>query len=293
MSNYAPGLWPDVRDRLKRLLIGWPAYFSHGTPDSDALPRTCFVSHSYEDEYLVPSLRKVLPQHVALVVFSPIKVPPDQRVSDDLVAAILKCSGLIYINTINSTNSVWVNFECDFALRNGLSVYSFNPSTAEISREWPRLIDPPVITWLWGDADRARPLIAQVQEHMKKRSFHLETQMIGHIPDYAIEDMMNNLKVELSGGQSFVLYVCRGAGYDGWTSFFNFVLSSYRSQIILVILEPLEADTIVKWFPSAPRVDIFNPAKSGEIDWRRVDDLIVRVFYMAEKGLGAAGHASR
>ncbi len=25
------GSWPDVRDRLNRLLIGWSAYFSHGT----------------------------------------------------------------------------------------------------------------------------------------------------------------------------------------------------------------------------------------------------------------------
>ncbi|MGH7224562.1 MAG: group II intron maturase-specific domain-containing protein [Gemmataceae bacterium] len=25
------GAWPDVRDRLNRLLIGWSTYFSHGT----------------------------------------------------------------------------------------------------------------------------------------------------------------------------------------------------------------------------------------------------------------------
>ena len=25
------GSWPDVRDRLNKLLIGWSAYFSHGT----------------------------------------------------------------------------------------------------------------------------------------------------------------------------------------------------------------------------------------------------------------------
>ena len=100
-----------------------------------SLPRKCFISHAYEDASLghLDALKAALPWHVEPVIFPPIKVAPDARVSDDLTRAILDCSGLIVVKGPHSQHSVWVNFERDFAMRAGRKVFNFDPGTRRFS----------------------------------------------------------------------------------------------------------------------------------------------------------------
>jgi hypothetical protein len=103
--------------------------------DPRDLPEKCFISHSYSDEIALRDLLQSLPSHVEPFIFPPINATPDQTVSNELVSAILSCPGLIYLGGWPSSKSFWVTFERDYALRAGKQVYEFYGGKSPFRRD--------------------------------------------------------------------------------------------------------------------------------------------------------------
>jgi len=99
------------------------------------LPKKCFVSHSYRDDAVVKSLRKILPAHVEPVIFPREEPQADHAVSDGIVPKILECDALIYLMGGFSKGSSWVHFERDFALRAKRRVYAYDPRRGRLIRD--------------------------------------------------------------------------------------------------------------------------------------------------------------
>lgn len=110
---------------------------------------TFFVAHAYTDAgALRQLLGSPLPDGAVARVFPPVTVSADQRVSDDLIAAIRASDGLVYLRTKVSTASFWVAFERNYALRLGKPVYAFAPGIGTLVRDEGPAVDPAVaVTW--------------------------------------------------------------------------------------------------------------------------------------------------
>ena len=78
--------------------------------------------------------KKQLPNDVELYIFDPIEeLHRSQFVSNDLIAEMLKCDGLIYIADGASSRSFWVAFERDYALRSQKQVYAFHSANQTVA----------------------------------------------------------------------------------------------------------------------------------------------------------------
>jgi len=141
----------DILNRLRCLLPG-------------ALPRRCFISHAYTDRKHLNELLSALPDYVSPLIFPPIHVTPDQRVSDDLVQSILDCDGLIYIRSVLSTPSFWVNFEKDYALRSHKIVYAYSSADQRLTRDRSSPMDLRVFpSYARGDKGRVNDITATLK----------------------------------------------------------------------------------------------------------------------------------
>jgi hypothetical protein len=101
---------------------------------TDDLPERIFVSASYRDTAAVKKLRRSLPA-VEVISFPRAEPDPGRAVSDEIIPAILGCSGLIYLKGGASADSFWVGFERDYALRAGRQVFSYSPGTGTFRRD--------------------------------------------------------------------------------------------------------------------------------------------------------------
>jgi hypothetical protein len=109
--------------------------------ESDLATRP-FISHAYADSEALELLLSSLPKVVQPLIFPPIQVMPDAKVSNALISAILDADGLIYLKGGQSGVSPWVAFERDYALRNAKQVYVFDPSTVQLARDLSKPVEP-------------------------------------------------------------------------------------------------------------------------------------------------------
>lgn len=249
--------------------------------------KTYFISHSYADAELglTDHCIRMLPSGVRPFVFPAITVSPEERVSDDLVAAILRCDGLIHIKSERSSQSVWVNFERDFAARNGLPVFCFDPATSSLTIDRSHPLTPNIVVWKWGDPERADMLLQEVDQHLALRNFVINQSGSARVPkdERVFEDYLNNNIVHMEHGAQLIVFACNGGPYDDYDlSFFAHKSSFFKGQTILAALEPLQDGngSLLHWSKNSASVELFGLPGYPPIDWRRVDDLVVRLFAM-------------
>jgi hypothetical protein len=242
------------------------------------MPSPCFISHAYADQEIVKGLVQRLPKGVSPFVFPPITVTPDQRVSDDLVAAILKCRGLIYVEAAHSSQSVWVSFERDYALRAGKAVFSYTHKTSRFARETSAPLDLPVFP-AYSGRDRVR--VDQVTSFMRdKRQFDVWM-------DKDIEPGTNWQK-EIEGGREDRL--SRGGYMVAFISHNSTKSESisrelvdaaerWPNQILPVLLDPVASTAWPVALQQRQAVVLHQRAGHEEsLNWNGIDDLIVRIY---------------
>ena len=135
------------------------------------LPKTCFVSRSYDDTEAYNSLKKSIPRGVKLVPFAQEQPDPAKAVSDKIVPRILSCDGLIYLEGGHSAESGWVEFERDYALRNGKPVFAFDPETGEFAHVHRAPLDLDVQIFV---SPKSRKLAQKMIKWMRSnRNFHI------------------------------------------------------------------------------------------------------------------------
>jgi hypothetical protein len=137
------------------------------------LPDRVFISHAYDDQAAVDRLRKKLPARVSGVIFPPRRDPkPWEAVSEGIVPAIRECQGLIWIAGGASARSFWVEFERDYALRSGLSVFRFHPASEKLDKTSASPLPLRVEVFVSEDGlQRAAALLKWMKE---ERSFDFE-----------------------------------------------------------------------------------------------------------------------
>jgi hypothetical protein len=235
----------------------------------DSMPGTCFISHDDDAQMgIVAQLQQCLPRHVKPYLFPTIKVMPDQRVSDDLVAAILRCLGLIYIISPNSQKSVWVSFERDYALRSNRRVYSFDAQARSISEDQSKPLDLRVYPYhLRRDADRIRAITA----FMKERHFTLsgDTHEILLGADFG-DAMTRNISTVLDGGGYFVAFLTKAllqTPYDQRE--LQLAIGRAPNQILPVIVDPIAEADMMPFVRQSNPVKLYSEGGDpSRIDWR-------------------------
>lgn len=283
-------------------------------------PARYFVSHSYRDEAARALLVSLLPKRVRPFIFQPIDVTPDQRVSDDLIAAVNRSHGLVYLKGGASAESFWVAFERRMALRAGKPIVAFDPETGAFSKPALKLIDPPC-AFVWngfgtGDSDVVHGV---AQWLLGKRGLDLSAARDRkRTPAGALDlkDSAYSLNDKMRAGGVIVLFLSVEALED--PEFYELREGETRSYLtservlasaLLVVwtrrpdaerlrkalatnwwkadLGPLKATIEASLSIEGGRVPIIL-TENGRMDWRRVDDLMVRVDYLVFKrdGIG-------
>ncbi len=283
-------------------------------------PARYFISHAYADKDARTVLVASLPKCARAYVFPEIVVTPEQRVSDDLVAEVSRSYGLIYLTGGVSAQSFWVAFERRMALRAGKPVLAFDPEARAFSRPKLKLVDPPC-AFVWngfgtGDTDVVH---AAAKWLMDKRGLDLTAARARQRTKAGaldLKDSMYSLNNKIRAGGVIVLFLSVEALEDD--AFYELREGEVRSYLtnggvlkegVLIAWtrrpdkERLRKALATNWWK--PDLSLLKEAiaaslveddrrsaiiltKNERMDWRRVDDLMVRVDYMVFKrdGIG-------
>lgn len=283
------------------------------------LPASVFISHAYLDVAAKERLLGLIPEHVRSVVWPPRERDPREAVSDGIVEQIRQCEGLIYIDGAYSEDSIWVNFEKDYARRSGRRVFAFDPEE-ELVRE-DRASPIPLNARLLishGQEGRAEQLLQWMKD---ERSFHLSggatrvrMKEIGMLVAELLADSTVALWLldgRLSGVAQQVYEVpvdmvldhfafMRGNGnayysegdldgYQRWLAMNSMYVRLTPDWEPTHSEDPDEQAFILSEYPIARSfhagwaVDIGSSDGDGTIDWSRADDLIVRLTLMLQQ----------
>lgn len=270
----------------------WPSFFKGRSHSGLRLPRRCFVSHAFADRTAKQALLDTLPPGVEPFIFDEIKVPPTQRVSDDLIRAIRDCHGLIYLQGQLSRQSFWVSFEKDYARRLGMPVYAFDHDERCFSRDRVTASKPNIYcSFALQDAKDIEFVGAWLK---KNRQFDVITDKIEAGADFAA-NAARDIEQVIAAKGGVVLFVSEGA-----------LMAHYVQRQIEMAMALNPEQRLVVWLDSPEQIisnvgrhrpvvrslttdDMKMVVKSGgQWNWNRIDDLIVRVFHIATSGVRRA-----
>jgi hypothetical protein len=243
-----------------------------------------FISHSYADADLVESLLATLPRQAVPVIFPPIKVNPEDFVSNRLIASILDSDALVYIDGGRSQESFWVAFERDYASRSGKLVYRFDPASKLLERDSRGPLDLATFA-SYHHADDAR--IRKALTYLKhERHFDMWVD-----------------KEDLEGGvnwQNAIDGALRDTVARGGYAVVFWSTNSARSEFVVreiarvgderhVILALIDDAPVPDELARYQRVPLYGDAHRAEN--QRLDDLVVRVYWLIHRNT-RSGHGS-
>lgn len=246
-----------------------------------------FISHSYDDEDLPPLVRAKLPPPAELVIFPPVKVAPDETISGRLLERIRACRSLVWIDTENGRGSPWVTLERDYARRAGLEVYRFDGTSHQLGDDRSEPLQLPVFT---SYQRQDRHLVNAVVRLMKERYFDvfydIESLKSG---DSWQKEIERGLTSRLQAGGYCVAFWSQHAAESGYVrEELKEASAAYPDQILTVRLD----DTPLP-HPLGPRQSFPILTPEGSVDLRLVDNLIVWIYWMVQRGSEAGRSQTR
>ncbi len=243
------------------------------------LPRRCFISHAYADlEY--KALIEALPPDVDARTFPEIAVAPDQLVSNELVAAILECDGLIYLDGGHSARSFWVAFERDYALRAGKQVFSATIDTYTLAVHDGDPLDLATFaSYHKEDRDRVR----EISEFLRReRYFDLLWDTEDGLPgDDLVREIESGIRDRLLRGGYVVVFWSRAARESGFVE--NELgtamegMEGVNDRVLFALLDDTPLPEFWTRFQE-PGVQVYTDEE--RIDRHRWDDLVVRLYWL-------------
>jgi len=242
----------------------------------------CFVSFAYEDEPVLDQLRERLDRHAQLLVFPPIHVSPEKMVSNKLLRTIRRCDSLIYLIGGQSSTSPWVALERDYALRIGIDVYYFNQQNGTIKRDTTAPLDLPVFaSYSRSDYKRVKDLLDFMR---RKRSFDIFMDKDIDGSSEIAATLGNAISSRLERGGYLALFWL----YESSNSIYvkeemQFVFSQFSDRIMPALLDPIDLPPQIDNVNVKP-VELYRQDGAG-IDKRRLDDLIVRLYWLIQKNI--------
>ena len=235
-----------------------------------------FVSHSYADADFLDSLLASLPAQAEPVVFPPIKVAPEDFVSNRLISSILDSDALVYIDGGHSQESFWVAFERDYACRSGKPVYRFDPTSNVLKRDSEGPLDLATFA-SYQRADDAR--IRKALTYLRRERYcdlwvDKEDLKAGVNWRETIDGALRDTVAR--GGYAVVFWSVNSARSE-------FVAKEIASvgderHVILALIDDAPVPQDLAHYP---RVQIFGDAHRTEN--QRLDDLVVRLYWLIHR----------
>ncbi|MEO0423278.1 MAG: hypothetical protein AAF184_13125 [Pseudomonadota bacterium] len=290
--------------------------------DWNSLPQSVFISHAYADEETVASLVATLNErapHVRPEVFPRQEPDPDAAVSNGIVERILACDGLIYLERGASADSLWVNFERDYARRTGRHVFAYDPGAKGLRLDEGRPVPLNVTVMMSPNtAALGRSLLDWLAEERRFQLSRRSTVVkMKEIPDMLASVLFEGavtlwLLDERLGATAHLSFDLedemleddldwrvshRGGGryeydlsdYPSWLlrhSMFarvdpSFTLSTSDDPDVQAFIT--SEYFIERQFALGWGVDLISTAQGDRFDWTRADDLIVRLTLMLQR----------
>ncbi len=245
-----------------------------------SLPPKVFISHSYADTAVCAELVRRLPEGVRPIVFEPIRVNPDQFVSDRLLPAILDCDGLIYLKGGPSSYSFWVAFERDYALRSGKQVFAADNTTFELTADRSAPLDLAAFaSYCSDDQDQVLKIVEYLN---RERYFDLwdphDRLKTGELWDQAISDALEN---RLKRGGYAVFFWSESASNSGWVlrelQKAAAGISDFNDRVLFALLD--KAPVPESWMRfHNPWLQLYGDDQRSTTN--RLDDLVVRLYWL-------------
>ncbi len=248
----------------------------------DSMPQECFISHAYRDAAEVDLLLRSLPLEVQPYIFPPIKVRPDEMVSTHLIDAILEREGLIHLIAPHSLRSFWVSFERNYAKEASRRVFSFDadvggPAGLKPDTEPPRT---PIVYPSFARHDRAT--VHEILRRMEERSFDVfdETSVV---EDFA-QDLRGQMHQYLDRGGYVLLFWSAQAACSSFVCDheIRWVREWGPGRLLIGILDHTPLPDWWRSLGCPHPVQLFGDEERPAMS--RWDDLIVRLYWLAEHG---------
>lgn len=268
---------------LRRILRTWGRR-------TERLPHgRAFVSLSYADEAAVTALASRVPRSVRLRVFPPVVVPPQEMVSSRFLEEIRGCRSLIAIDSERSRRSRWVTLERDYALRIGIPVFDFDPSTGLLRRVREAPLDLSVFP-SYSRKDQA--LVKNILRVMREERYFdvfLDEEMP---PDQPVAHSLESGMIgRLQRGGRFVLFLSPHAVSSEWVAAeLRACLSRFPNQLLVAELGPTAPALVPRDVVETAGVRLYD--ESGSPSANRIDDLIVWIYWLTQDWTRARGAAS-
>jgi hypothetical protein len=249
------------------MLILWPGQY--------------FISHSYKDALIVEALKGILPSRMTPVVFPPIKVNPDQVVSNPIMDAIRKCDGLIYIKGEASDKSFWVAMERDYALRLKKRVYSFDAISEKLSRDKSKPLIPRVFHAYSYPISQD---VVEIDNFMKRRYFQTgnDSLEIGWtLERESLDELVENemQKVKTLGGYVIIYWSRKVLKTKTIPIEFDLAMREYPNRVLIVQLDEMPLpDWIIDRIKPDQIINIMGDNKLSHT--QKIDDLVVRLYWL-------------
>jgi len=237
---------------------------------------TYFISHSYKDSAVRDRMIQQLPAHIKPYIFPPISVRPDQFVSNNLIEAILKCNGVIYLDEGYSAQSFWVAFERDYALRSRKRVYRYIPSSNRCARHSA----PPLDLAVFASYRRTnQDIMREVVQFMQKQRFFdvfVDAMMLQSGHKFASE-ITTALVDSIQRGGYMLLFWSREAANSEWIAREIEMGLKYNRVVIAALDDTPLPDAVLAESVSPICVHLLD--EQG-LNSNRIDDLIVRLYWL-------------
>lgn len=234
-----------------------------------------FISHSYQDAVIRDEMISQLPSNIESFIFPPISVTPAEFVSNNLIEAILKCDGMIYLNEGQSAKSFWVAFERDYALRANKPVFGYTPSARTIKPyEHPPLDLAAFPSYKYDEGSQIQPVLKFMRE---ARYFDLwidrEQLKAGDMWANKIEAGISDITKR---GGYVVVFWSNASSQSKW-AVMEIIAGLEQNRVVIAGMDNGPIPDFMTNFGPAYYVQLVD--KNG-LNFSRIDDLIVRLYWL-------------
>lgn len=243
-----------------------------------ALPKKCFISHSYRDIEDTHLLLEMLPPKITPYLFPEITVTPDEMVSNNLIQAILACDGVIYINGGLWAASFRVAFERDFDKRAKLPVFEFQPATKEIKFDQTPPLHLPVFP-SYSKQDRMR--VDQILRVMRsERYFDIFIPQEMPAGSAWADETSNAIDSRLRDGGYVVAFLSVAAVSSAFVKReINSALSENSDRLILAWIDHPQVMPSDFPVPQTQWLVLNRLDDPHSLNWNEIDRLIVILYW--------------
>ena len=242
--------------------------------NDDIANKNYFISLSYKDESIFYESRSLLPNWITPNIFPAKDITPEEMISDELLESIRQHDGLIYLSTENSSNSVWVALERDYAIRIKKPVYKLNP----ISKHFDRDLSQPMELKIFPSYTKKDKLVVEtIIKLLRERHFDLFTDDLLQVEQNFAITINSEIISALDAGGYSVFFISKETMNSEWVKQeLKATIDKYSNRILPVIID---SSSITGVFAQYQALSLYDENCQDNINRNKLDHLIVLLYW--------------